>query len=343
MTASGIPIRNIYYLLCYAWNRLPESNVVDVSRLQSTELADLFAHVLIGGVRHVARRGLEKGYEEHSDELRSVRGRVNVLESARRFLLRHGRASCSYDELTVNTPANRIVKATLRHLAGVPSLDRHLKTELLALYRSLSGVDSVALSSRLFRTIQLHSNNGYYRFLLNVCEFVCDAWLVDQKTGDYRFRDFLRDEDRMALVFQSFVFNFLRLERPDLAPRVEYITWRVESETDPALALLPRMETDISLVSQTDKLIIDTKYYAKTLQERYDKESIHSANLYQMFAYLMNVPDENRKVSGMLLYPVVTRALRESYRFQGKVIRVCTVDLSQDWPEIRDELLRLVA
>ncbi|GAG60746.1 unnamed protein product, partial [marine sediment metagenome] len=31
-----IPIHNIYYLLCYAWNKLDEKDIVDVSGIDST-------------------------------------------------------------------------------------------------------------------------------------------------------------------------------------------------------------------------------------------------------------------------------------------------------------------
>jgi 5-methylcytosine-specific restriction enzyme subunit McrC len=43
-----IPIQNIYYLLCYAWNKLEERDIVDVKGIETTELCDLFAKVLIG-------------------------------------------------------------------------------------------------------------------------------------------------------------------------------------------------------------------------------------------------------------------------------------------------------
>ena len=45
---SAIPILNIYYLLLYAWDRLPEGGILDISGVDSTELADLFAAVLLG-------------------------------------------------------------------------------------------------------------------------------------------------------------------------------------------------------------------------------------------------------------------------------------------------------
>src|SRR5689334_4123821 len=61
---SPIPIQNIYYLLCYAWNRLDEKDIVDVSSLMSTQLVDLFAKVLISGTHHLVRRGFDRGYLE---------------------------------------------------------------------------------------------------------------------------------------------------------------------------------------------------------------------------------------------------------------------------------------
>ena len=45
-----IPIQNIYYLLCYAWNKLEERDIVDVRGIDSTKILDLFARVLIGGL-----------------------------------------------------------------------------------------------------------------------------------------------------------------------------------------------------------------------------------------------------------------------------------------------------
>jgi 5-methylcytosine-specific restriction enzyme subunit McrC len=44
-----IPIQNLYYLLCYAWDRLDERDIVAVDAAGVTSLADLFARVLING------------------------------------------------------------------------------------------------------------------------------------------------------------------------------------------------------------------------------------------------------------------------------------------------------
>src|SRR5678815_2358182 len=94
MPPKQIPIQNVYYLLCYAWDRLEQGNLVDVSKIPSTELVDLFATVLMKGIEHLLRRGIGVGYSPQEDEVRGLRGRIDILSTQRRFLIEHGRAAC---------------------------------------------------------------------------------------------------------------------------------------------------------------------------------------------------------------------------------------------------------
>ena len=343
MEAPRIPIRNLYYLLCYSWNQLKQGELVDVSRVPTTELVDLFAFVLCEGIQHLVRRGLEQGYEVQDEEIAGVRGRMDVLVSARRFLLAHGRAACSFDELTANTLANQILKSTLHQLARAQDLNAELRKRVQILRRDLRGIDEIAITSQSFRRVQLHGNNRFYRFLLNVCELIHGSWLADQEAGIYRFRDFVRDERAMARVFQNFLFNFIRTEIATWKTTREHIEWRATSARDPCLELLPRMETDISLQRDSRHVIIDAKYYQDTLTQRYDTAKVRSDNLYQLMSYLTNAKrSEDETLQGMLIYPRVERTLREEYKIQGYGILVATVDLSCDWKDVRDEIFDLI-
>jgi 5-methylcytosine-specific restriction enzyme subunit McrC len=344
MAVPPIPVQNVYYLLSYAWNALPEADIVDVGRVPSNELADLFAFVLCGGVEHLARRGLERGYLGIEEELASLRGKIRLLESHARMLPQRGVAICETDDLKANTLANQIIRTTLGRLARVSELDPGLRKRTLRLRNSLSGIDDIALDASAFRRVQLHANNRYYRFLLNICRLIHDAKLVDESDGAYRFRDFLRDHQQMSRLFQRFVCNFYRIERNDSSIRAEQIAWRVKTRQESALKHLPRMTTDITVGIGDVKLIIDTKYYHETLSTYYDAESIHSGNLYQLLSYLSNAePGGYERVEGMLLYPVVSTRLRLLYdELQGFRVRICTVDLANDWQSIRKELLAIL-
>lgn len=313
--------------------------------LDSTELADLFATVLISGVRHLQRRGLESGYEQRDEDLSSIRGRVLVADTARRMLMLHGKAHCRYDEYTINTRPNQIIRATLRHLAAVPRLNSELRKDLLLIHRELDGIDHAPLTRLSFRAVQVHSNARFYRFLLNVCEMVVSSWLIDEKSGEYRFRDFARDERRMAAVFESFVRNLISRERPDLDVRKEQINWDLGWHSDHSLPYLPRMETDISVRSAENSLIIDTKYYAEAMSTNYGQQRIRSPHLYQIFSYLKNLEargNADARADGMLLYPAVGHSFRLDYQLGGHKVSVCSLNLSEEWHKIRAELLSLV-
>jgi 5-methylcytosine-specific restriction enzyme subunit McrC len=337
--SSQIPVRNIYFLLCYAWDKLQEGAIVNVDNLDSTELVDLFATVLINGVNHIVRRGLDRGYEIHEEELSSLRGKIDVTNSARRMLLSRGKAHCSFDEFTVNTLPNRIIKSTLKHLVNFKGLDKGLRRQLFVLHRDLHDVEDIRLNKFAFRKVQLNFNNRFYGFLLNICELVHSQSLLDESSGSYKFKDFIRDDKAMARLYESFLLNFFKTEFPELKPKSEVLNWNASSQTDPHLNLLPSMRTDISLTSQERKLVIDAKYYSKTLQSYFDKQSFHSGNLYQLLAYLDCLSgDTDLQLEGMLLYPLVNESLNESYEINGKTIHIKTINLTEDWKNIASHL-----
>lgn len=345
--SSPIPIRNIYYLLAYAWNRLPESEITDVSSIDSSELVDLFAAVLANGINHLMRRGLDQSYVLQEGEIAGVRGRIDMGTTVRRMLTFHGRTHCSFDELLVDTLPNQILRATAKVLLKAPNLDPDLRARLRRVDRELAAISVIPLTKHLFRIIQLHGNNRFYRFLLAVCELVLDMNLVDEAQGDYKFRDFIRDEKAMARLFESFIFNFYRIERPDLDIRKERIYWQARSDGDPELRYLPTMETDISVRDKphTQTLIVDAKFYRETFQKHYERETVHSANLYQLFSYLSNLekregPDAVAR--GTLVYPTVEKSAHLKYELERHHVQIRTLNLAADWQDIREELESLM-
>lgn len=206
-------IVNIYYLLCYAWDVLEEKETLaDVDALDSTDLLDLFARVLVNGTRRLVRRGLDRGYLAHEDEFPGVRGKLLVTQTLRRDLLRHGRTACAWDELEYDTLPNRIVKTTLQRLRNAVELDKGTRADVHDLLRWLTPVQPIDLRAELFRRVQLHRNNRLYALLLHICEFIHEHWLPAEHGGGRRFRDFVRDG--LPALFEKFVFNFFQHELP---------------------------------------------------------------------------------------------------------------------------------
>ena len=208
MQTAAIPIQNIYYLLCYAWNRLEEGNIIAVEPTERTSLIDLFAKVLIGGVSHLLKRGLDRGYVHHTEDTGRLRGKIQFQQSLKFILLGQPKASCEYDELNHNVLHNQILKETIRLLVSANDLGGELKDRLVGLHRRLHEVETITLSSHTFRRVQFHRNNQFYDFLIRICDLIYSNLLPTEDQGKSTFRDFIREEGQMRLLFEGFVRNF---------------------------------------------------------------------------------------------------------------------------------------
>lgn len=344
--ASPIPIKNIYHLLCYAWDVLPPAGLVDITIADTKTPIDLFAQVLVNGTRHLLRRGIEQGYQLHTEEMATIRGRCLFAHSARRMLLQQGRALCEFDDLSPNTLPNQILKATLFRLSRLWGLDNSLRKECGKLVRQFREVEDIQLTSQIFHRVQLHGNNRFYKFLNHVCELVYNECLLDEKPGSYRFQDFFRERGQMARLYEKFIFNFYKKCQSENQVTSERIRWDATSEDDPDLSLLPSMLTDISLRSPERTLIIDAKYYSDTFQRYQGNKRFHSSNLYQIYAYLKNLEKNggnDSSATGMLLYPVVSEEVSRSYQIDGHEVRIETINLADNWDEIERKLMLLVS
>jgi 5-methylcytosine-specific restriction enzyme subunit McrC len=148
----------------------------------------------------------------------------------------------------------------------------------------------------------------------------------------------------MPYVFRFFVYNFLRIERPELrVTQEEHIRWRAKSDSQATLNLLPIMKTDFSIDTGTKHIILDTKFYRETLSEFHDVKKLHTEHLYQLFSYLANRDPEKGKCEGILLYPTVDPELQAQFTILGLPITVRTLNLAQPWQSIHSDLLNLIS
>ena len=81
------------------------------------------------------------------------------------------------------------------------------------------------------------------------------------------------------------------------------------------------------------------------MQRHFDKPTIHSANMYQIFTYVKNFDVEDTgKVSGLLLYAKTDEDITPdlSASFGKNRIRVKTLDLNQKFSGITQQLEELL-
>lgn len=177
---------------------------------------------------------------------------------------------------------------------------------------------------------------------MNICFLIYKNLILTKNKGESQFKDFIRDEKEMAYIFENFVRNFYKVKQDKFSVRRENIKWNIEVYEGNVL-YLPKMETDITLENNNEKIIIDTKYYKEALKENYSRKFITS-NLYQIFSYLGNISlEENKKMTGILIYPEVEESIDFSGRYNENFdIKVKTLNLNQSWEKIEKRLLKIV-
>jgi 5-methylcytosine-specific restriction enzyme subunit McrC len=308
-------------------------------------LVDLFAKVLTNSCSRLLKQGLDRYYVEHEDVVMGIKGKLNFTATIKQNILPLSKTVCIYDEFDYNILHNQILKTTIEKLLRTKNLDATIKDELRKVYLKFPPISEIVIRKAMFNQIRLHRNNYHYDFILKVCQIVNENLFIDESKGNYKFKDFTRDEKAMARLFEAFVRNFYKIET-SLSVSSDYIEWQFESDNVEDIEMLPIMRTDITLRSENRKIIIDTKYYKEAFQTRYDKQKINSSNLYQLFSYLNNqVTDSEitRNCEGILLYPSIRDDFVYSYKYKNHKIRVMSINLNQNWQKIETDLLNIVA
>lgn len=342
-----IPILNIYYLLCYAWDKLDEGKKVNVSQSDYANSIELYARVLINGCKHLFKRGLERNYNDISREYIGIKGKIDFNASINKNLFEQGRAICQFDEFEANILQNQLLKATLKRLTKIKSIDKKVNHEIWLYYSKFTLVEDIDIQLSLFSKVRIHRNNSFYDFLLKISQLIIENTVLDEANGNYQFKEFIGSDKAMASLFEAFVRNFYKRSQTVFTVKREDIKWEAIPIEDSLQSYLPKMQTDITLESIERKVILETKYSANALNSRFETEKFKSGNLYQLYSYLRNVETKpnhpkNIECEGILLYPTVGIQLNEKYILGTHKLSVRTIDLSKSWQEIKNELFAII-
>jgi 5-methylcytosine-specific restriction enzyme subunit McrC len=344
----NIPILNIYYLLCYAWDMLEEKEIVDVKSQDMIHLVDLFTKALVNGTTYLFKKGLDRGYIDQEEESKRIRGKILFGPSLKRILFPQCIACCRFDEFSYDVLHNQILKATFRLLLHISDLDKTLKEDAACLYQRFPNVSDIHLDNKQFQRVKLNRNNLFYDFLIHICRVIYDSVLIDEQSGKAKFKDFVRDEMQMSGLFETFVRNFFKKEQGTFVVKRDYIRWHV-NEAGEYDAFLPIMETDTSLIAKdgSQKIVIETKYKQSVLQSRMGgRDKVISENLYQLYAYLKNLEQlggVNKACKGILLYAAPGEEIDLRFSLPNHDIRVKTLNLFQPWQGIYNDMLELIS
>ena len=357
----GIPIRNLWHMLLYAWNEVPlndlRSWVLRDAYVETAPTLDiLLASVLIRLMQQRLRIGLGHDYVDEAGTLRGIRGRIDFAQSLKQHTLERGQLVCMFQGYRANSLRNQIIRSTLARLLKLgrfgldPSRVNEMQQKLRRLIRDLDGIDFIDLTPDLIRR-QLYARSGHdhdYRLMLSICDLILQRTMPSGRQANARALVPSLDHDLLVLykIYERFVANFYRLHLRDWEVSAQK---RLEWHAAEANERLPLMVPDIVLQERSSgrMIVLDTKFTAHSLVEnQWGKAIFDSSHLYQLYAYLKSqehLSEAHRTAVGILLYPAVHNRFSEKVTLQDQTLRIESVDLAAPWQEIERQLLDLLA
>ena len=177
-------IKNIYYMLSYAFTTLRESVYEDVQKETFDSIYNLFAAILSKGIGLQLKQGLYREYINCVEDLAVVRGKIEMPGTIRNRLAHRVQVTCNFDELSQNNLFNQILKSValllLKQKDVLPQYKVALKREMLF----FADIDEVDLKQVRWADIRFQRNNRTYQLLLSICQLIVEGMLITTEDGE---------------------------------------------------------------------------------------------------------------------------------------------------------------
>ena len=357
MTKKIIPIQNLFYMLCYAWNILAIKDSIKISSEEITDSYNLLGRIFSYGVGKLIRQGFHRSYITTEDELSGLRGKILVSNTIKQSSLIRKKIHCEFDEFTSNNLFNQIIKYTLNCLIKNPSIDNNIKNDIKKQIMYFTNIDENKPDKKNLQKLKYNKNNSIYKLLISIASMLYNNTLVNEEEGLITFKDFYR-EKQMQKVYELFLLNFyaLHLDKAIYHVHAPKISWYIDENAfeywqdsfDIETKITDR-RTDIVVENKKEKIqfIIDAKYYADALVSSYQDDNTktyRTNHINQVRGYIIDSDFDGKKY-GALIYPTVYNDELEKGKVLpifGANIIVKTINLNQNWQKIEADLLDFV-
>lgn len=327
-------------MLAYSFGTLHQGALARIDGEKFETIHDMLCAILATGIASQARRGLYREYTECIESISTVRGKINLRDTLHNQMSGSHLVTCEVSELSVNNTVNRILKTTALLLIQHAEVDSRWKDRLRKTMWVFSDVDTIELQKVRWDHLCIDRCASSCQVLLGVCRLVQQGLLLTTEQGRYKLASFF-DDAQMSQIYERFLLAYYKKEWPSLNARAAHIPWALDDGFD---TLLPVMRTDIMLHRENDVLILDAKYYGRTMQSYHNTRKIRSEHLYQIFAYVKNKEQAfgslPHTVSGLVLYAATEESVQpnQTYQMSGNRISVSTLDLNMPFSLIAGRL-----
>jgi len=227
--------------------------------------------------RELLNSAIYQQYEEVSEELSFIKGRLNVNQYINENISKGNwhKLNCTYDAFVFDNEFNRIIKYVTTILFNVTSSADNKKNlrEILFILDEVS--DERATAEQCSR-ITFNPIFGAFETVRDYCQlFLNNAVSFDYK-NDLKLFAFLLP---MEYVFEDFIFGFIEKEIPSINAKSQRSDTYLDEEG------VFKLKPDLFLQTSERSLIADTKYKIVYSDDKDPKKGISQNDLYQMLAY----------------------------------------------------------
>ena len=339
---SKIPIKNIYFILSYAWKYfyLTQKKQIELDNYENT--LEFFSNIFDSALSRYLKGGLTRDYIEFNEPISSIKGKIDFNSSINKFTLRNKKLYCSFDNYVSNNIINQIIKKTIIVLLK-SNIDKTLKISLKRKLVYFYEVDISNIDKTVFNKVKVAKHDKHLNFLVSICYYIYYSISFDDSEGKNILSDFNVENKKFGKVFEDFILNFYKKKLKPKGYRVgrEIIKWDLSFDSK----YYPDMITDIIIEKNNKKIIIDAKFTNEIFKSRYNSKKFTSGHLYQVYSYLNNYRSSNKdeEIKGMLLYAANDEEIiRDINVVSGKELFINTLNLNNDWQKIEEELFEII-
>lgn len=325
-------------MLAYAFRVLGEQGYANISTEKFENTTNLLSSILDKGVSQLIKRGVRNDYIHVSELTSSPIGKINVAESIKQRYMTTHKVVCEYEDFISDILLNQIIKAAIKMAIKSDDLDKLIKKNLQRNLLYFQSISDISPNHIKWSKIRYDKNNASYEMLVNICYLLITGLIQSTESGNLKLTNII-DDQKMHRLYEKFILEYYKRHYPKCHVASPKILWDTQCET---ISFLPMMKSDVTITYKDLTLVIDAKYYSKSMQtDQYGSTSIISQHIYQIYTYVKNMDVENSgKVSGVLLYAKTNEAItpNEEVILGGNKFIATTLDLNQPFENITKQM-----
>ena len=258
-------------MLAVAYDLRIDSGELAALKTQCDDLLEFLTRLFAERLLTAVRRGLPRLYVAHEEDLNWLRGRLDMKRQTTRLAARPDLLACRFDELSEDTPLNRVLKATVGKLTGTVRSEAtaRLLGELASRFEFVPSSDDP-----LREPVRLDRTNAAFHDLYRLAQlFLSGEW---QSTAGGRRTGFALLFP-MNELFEKFVVHSLRRAFGSRVVHRSGERHALKDEKGEIFRLVP------DVVIDDGTIVLDAKW--KLLKADDEKRGIAPSDIYQMLAY----------------------------------------------------------